>query len=100
PHSQLHPLSLHDALPILARAQEEAAGTTSDVKDDVKRVDVSIIAGAGVSMGKFGVEARYDGGVKDLDKDHALGDALTIKSRTIRDRKSTRLNSSHRTISY
>jgi hypothetical protein len=68
----------------LARAKEETEGTTSDVKDDVKRVDVSIIAGAGVSMGKFGVEARYDGGLKDLNKDNALGDALTVKGRTIR----------------
>ena len=68
----------------LARAKEEAAGTTSDVKDDVKRVDVSIVAGAGVSMGKFGVEARYDGGLKDLNKDDALGDNLTVKSRTVR----------------
>jgi hypothetical protein len=58
--------------------------TKSDVKDDVKRVDVSIIAGAGVSMGKFGVEARYDAGLKDLNKDNALGDALIFKSRSIR----------------
>jgi hypothetical protein len=69
---------------VLARAKEEAAGTTSDVKDDVKRLDVSIIAGAGVSAGKFGVEVRYDGGVKDLNRDYALGDALTVKSRTVR----------------
>jgi len=68
----------------LARAKEEAAGTTSDVKDDVRHVDVSIIAGAGVSMGKFGVEARYDGGLKDLNKDNNLGDNLTVRSRTIR----------------
>jgi hypothetical protein len=68
----------------LARAKEEAAGTTGDVKDDVNRVDVSIIAGAGVSMGKFGVEARYDAGLKDLNRDNNLGDNLTVKSRTIR----------------
>jgi hypothetical protein len=68
----------------LVRAKEEAAGTTSDVKDDVQRVDVSIIAGAGISMGKFGIEARYDAGLKDLNKDHNLGDDLTVKSRTIR----------------
>jgi len=69
---------------VLARAQEDAAGTTGDIKDDVKHVDVTIIAGAGVSLGKFGVEARYDGGLKDLNKDNALGDALTVKSRAIR----------------
>jgi hypothetical protein len=68
----------------LARAKEEAAGTTSDVKDDVKRVDVPIVAGAGIAMGKFGIEARYDAGLKDLNKDNHLGDDLTVKIRTIR----------------
>jgi outer membrane protein with beta-barrel domain len=68
----------------LVRAKEEAAGTTADVKDDVKRADVSIVAGAGISMGKFGVEARYDAGLKDLNKDNNLGDDLTVKIRTIR----------------
>jgi len=68
----------------LVRAKEEAAGTTSDVKDDVTRSDVSIVAGAGVSMGRFGIEARYDAGLRDLNKDNHLGDDLTVKSRTIR----------------
>lgn len=69
---------------VLVRAREEAGGGTSDVKDDVKRADVSIIAGAGISIGKFGVEASYDGGLRDLNKDNALGDALLLKSRAIR----------------
>src|SRR5205814_5878110 len=68
----------------LVRAKEEAAGTTADVKDNVNRVDVSIVAGAGISMGKFGIEARYDAGLRDLNKDNKLGDDLTVKSRTIR----------------
>src|SRR5439155_20894312 len=68
----------------LVRAREVAAGTTGDVKDDVKRVDVSIVAGAGISVGKVGIEARYDAGLKDLNKDNKLGDDLTVKSRTIR----------------
>jgi outer membrane protein with beta-barrel domain len=68
----------------LVRAREEAAGTTSDVKDDVTHVDVSVVAGAGVSMGKFGVEARYDAGLRDLNKDNALGNDVTVKSRAIR----------------
>jgi outer membrane protein with beta-barrel domain len=68
----------------LMRAKEEAAGTSSDVKDDVKHADVSIIAGAGLSLGKFGVEARYDAGLKDLNKDNSLGDDLIVKSRTVR----------------
>jgi hypothetical protein len=68
----------------LVQAKEDAAGTTADVKDDVNRFDVSIIAGAGISMGKFGIEARYDAGLKDLNKDHNLGNDLTVKSRAIR----------------
>jgi len=68
----------------LVQAKEEAAGTTGDVKDDVNRFDVSIVAGAGISMGRFGVEARYDAGLKDLNKDNNLGNDLTVKSRTIR----------------
>jgi hypothetical protein len=68
----------------LVRAKEKAGSTTSDVKDDVKRVDVSIVAGAGISVGKFGIEAHYDAGLKDLNKDNNLGDSLTVKSRTIR----------------
>jgi hypothetical protein len=68
----------------LVRAKEEAAGKTGDVKDDVNSVDVSIVAGAGISLGKFGIEARYDGGLKDLNKNNNLGNDLTVKSRTIR----------------
>jgi hypothetical protein len=68
----------------LVRAKEEAGGTTSDVKDDVTHADVSIVAGAGISMGRVGVEVRYDGGLRDLNKNNGLGDALTVKSRTIR----------------
>jgi hypothetical protein len=68
----------------LVRAKEEAGVTTSDVKDDVTRTDVSIVAGAGVSVGKIGFEVRYDGGLRDLNKNNGLGDALTVKSRTLR----------------
>ena len=68
----------------LVRAKEEAAGTTSDVKDSVRGVDVSLVIGAGVSMGRFGVEAQYDAGLRDLNRDNALGDDLRVKSRTIR----------------
>jgi hypothetical protein len=67
----------------LVRAREDAAGTTSDVKDDVTRFDVSIVAGAGVSIGRFGIEARYDRGLRDLNKDNNLGDNLTVKGRTV-----------------
>jgi hypothetical protein len=68
----------------LVRAKEEAGGTTSDVKDDVTHADVSIVAGAGISMRRVGVEVRYDSGLRDLNKNNGLGDALTVKSRTIR----------------
>jgi hypothetical protein len=56
---------------------------SSDVKDDVQSTDVSVIGGAGIVHGKAGLEIRYDGGVKDLNKDHRLGDLLTVKSRAV-----------------
>lgn len=67
----------------LVRAREDAGGTTSDVKSDVTSFNISIIGGAGVQFGKFGVEGRYDAGLKDLNKAYALGDALIVKNRTI-----------------
>lgn len=67
----------------LARAKEEALGQTVDVKADVQSVDVSLIGGAGLSMGKAAVEVRYDGGLRDLNKDSGLGPFLTAKSRAI-----------------
>jgi hypothetical protein len=68
----------------LMRAKEEAAGATSDVKDDIKHADVSVVVGAGVSVGKLGIDARYGAGLTDLNKDNSLGDDLTVKSRTFR----------------
>ena len=67
----------------LVRAREDAGGISSNVRDDVKHVNVSIVAGAGISLGKFGVEARYDAGLRDLNQNNALGDNLTVKTRAI-----------------
>ena len=67
-----------------ARAREDAGGTTSDVKNFIQSTDVSFIAGGGISFGHAGVDVVYDGGLRDLNKDHNLGDNLTVKSRAVR----------------
>ena len=40
-----------------------------DIKDDVEKIDFSGIVGVGVQFGRGMVEARYDHGFRDLDKD-------------------------------
>jgi hypothetical protein len=47
-----------------------------DIKDTTTSVDVSFVVGAGVMFGKFGVEGRYDGGLRNLNSDT---DASTFK---------------------
>jgi hypothetical protein len=42
--------------------------------DDVKGFDFSLIGGAGVAFGKFGVEVRYDGSLTNLNNDDDADD--------------------------
>src|SRR5207248_10305113 len=71
-------LSLHDALPIY----REARITRIPVEQDVRRLDV----------------AMHDTGGMHIRE--RVGNAAPDRGDVIGDRKSTRLNSSHRTISY
>ncbi len=66
----------------LSRAKEQEGGRTFDIKDGVKRVDVSVIGGIGYAAGHFGVEARFDAGVRNLNK--GLGSNITVESRAVR----------------
>jgi hypothetical protein len=66
------------------RAKEGLVGSTvpeKDIKDQVVSTDVSILAGAGVTVGKIAVEGRYDGGLRNLNKKTGPGEPK-IKSRT------------------
>src|SRR5437762_5956178 len=80
--TEISPLSLHDALPICARSRDEGhalCGSAADVDHRVARRDHSAHRG----------------------KRHRLLVAELLEDRARRqDRKSTRLNSSHRCISY
>jgi hypothetical protein len=66
----------------LARAKEEEGARSFDIKDNVERFDVNLIGGVGYAAGHFGVEARFDAGMRDLNKN--LGRNITVKSRAAR----------------
>jgi hypothetical protein len=72
----------------LTRFKETSpSGTENDLKDHVERADVSLIAGLGVAIGHFGIEGRYDGGLRNINKslngtDAAAKDRLSVKQRT------------------
>lgn len=53
----------------VTKAKFEAGSEEEDIKDDVEKVDFSAIIGAGVQFGRGTIEARYDHGFRDLDKD-------------------------------
>src|SRR5207248_10893268 len=82
--TRLTPLSLHDALPISKPALERGEAVRIDIPvRNVHRTIGGMLAGEVAR--RFGQEGLPEG---------------TIDLRFTGDRKSTRLNSSHRTISY
>src|SRR5207248_10594658 len=83
-----HPLSLHDALPIFPAIH--VLFRTSGTKD----VDTRDIGAKQSFVASPGHDEPPDGQIKDL-----LSTPI-CKNICVPDRKSTRLNSSHRTISY
>ena len=67
--------------------ETQANGKENDFKDNVEKANVSIIAGVGVQVGHFGIEGRYDGGLRNINKnlngnDAGAKDRLSIKSRS------------------
>src|SRR5438034_2303611 len=89
PH-EIYTLSLHDALPIF-RASDEHVGSFAGHEDEIgdgRRIDGA--AGAGAHNG---ANLRNDAARKRVAQKN-------IRVTSKRDRKSTRLNSSHTVISY
>src|SRR5699024_12794792 len=78
----LYPLSLHDALPICS----------GEGLDDLRKADID--AGGFVFLGLYGII--------DPPRDEVLEAVRVVQEAgvRVRDRKSTRLNSSHVSISY
>ncbi len=68
-----------------AKETDRVGGVTSgpdqDVKGQIQSADVSLMAGAGVTMSHFGLEGRYDAGLRNLNK--TLSSALSVKERTL-----------------
>src|SRR5699024_11784176 len=98
PPPKLSTLSLHDALPICANAATEASRkatqkvtleTLFDSLEEGELKEVNVIV-------KADVQGSTEALVSSLEKIDVEG----VKINIIQDRKSTRLNSSHVSISY
>src|SRR5207248_9599695 len=89
--TQLHALSLHDALPIFLCSRGEKLDRCNEEKQEII-----------FRMEKKGeVKIMFNSSVKQIEEDHLLLKTQTgEQKKVVLDRKSTRLNSSHRTISY
>lgn len=67
---------------ILTRAREEEGTRRLDIEDAVRSVDAPVIGGVGYTMGPFGIEARIDVGLRDLNR--GLGSDMSVRSRAVR----------------
>src|SRR5258707_14867577 len=94
--TEIYTLSLHDALPI-CRFAHQAFG-------EVHHVRPVLVGAVPLEHRELGVVARGDALVPEVavDLEHALdaADQQPLEIELGRDRKSTRLNSSHANISY
>jgi hypothetical protein len=69
------------------RRQNGVLQPDSDIKNEVRGYDYSVIGGVGLTLGQLDVEARYDLGLRDLnppcasatDDSNCLGENLTVK---------------------
>src|SRR5829696_6663774 len=65
-----------------ARATDDLAedGSSEDISDDVKSIDVGLVAGVGVDMGRITVDARQAWGLSNINDDPE--DDEKVKTRT------------------
>ena len=61
------------------KAEVDFEGDTQDIKDDVESTDVGLVTGVAVNVGPAVVDARYNWGLRNLDKTADVGEK--IKSR-------------------
>lgn len=66
-----------------AKSRTVFSGATEeiDLADDVESFDLGIVAGGGVEVGRFVIDARYTFGVRDIDADRT--DAVSIRNRVL-----------------
>src|SRR5207248_6927956 len=100
PYREIYTLSLHDALPILDlkrwSEREQHAGHSAVIRDGVHADDRPF--GRPQILHHPATSCDEAVGVVRCVEVHA--DRIAVVVEAVRDRKSTRLNSSHRTISY
>src|SRR5947209_13211614 len=87
--SEIYYLSLHDALPI--STQEDRQNRMFYFAQDTWRVTPKLTLSYGV---------RWDSWFPDYSLNSGQGGRYDVTDNLVRDRKSTRLNSSHANISY
>src|SRR2546430_8123491 len=92
PPTEIYPLSLHAALPIFRQVIQNPEGTLREPLTAAYEER----AGTLVNSGQFSGLSVAEGKERIADFIEACG----MGARTVKDRKSTRLNSSHSQISY
>jgi hypothetical protein len=69
-------------LSVLTRAREEEGTRRLNLKNAIRSVDAPVIGGVGYMMGRFGIEARIDVGLRDLNR--GLASDMSVRSRVVR----------------
>ena len=62
------------------RARQEDGDGDRDIRSDVERIDVGLIVGAGVELGRFVIDGRYQHGLKEVNK-NAEAENFSVKHR-------------------
>src|SRR5690606_41897152 len=94
---QIHPLSLHDALPIYALFKDLHSGMILDAAGQRKEAGRRLERAYKADSSALRVVEAYG---SYLSREGRKEDALKVYQTFNKDRKSTRLNSSHVKISY
>jgi len=63
------------------RARLEDEDGDNDIREDVEKIDVGLVLGAGVEIGRFLIDGRYQHGLKEVNKD-AEAENFSVKHRT------------------
>ncbi|MEQ1758187.1 MAG: porin family protein [Vicinamibacterales bacterium] len=67
-------LLLGPSIGIVTSAKATSGSLEQDIKDDLKSTDIGFIVGAGVTVNRFLIEARYNLGLTNLNDDSSGGD--------------------------
>jgi hypothetical protein len=62
------------------RARAEGPEGDEDIREDIERIDLGLVLGAGIEAGRFVLDGRYQFGLKDINKE-SDEEGFTIKHR-------------------